>query len=148
MFGNRRLQTHPKTMTWIFLSDEDVESFSGSHADLEGAADNLFASPPHPQPLRFEALSLKTPAKTVPPTPGMALPQKIESKIEKSVGPIITQIFPNNPNRCVRPEPNNIWTNANTRFGPNIFLSRHPQRRISPLLTRKGLLNPLGLLLN
>ena len=68
------------------LGDEDVESFSGSHADLEGAADNLFASPPHPQPLRFEALSLKTPAKTVPPTPGMTLQQKIESKLEKSLG--------------------------------------------------------------
>ena len=63
-----------------------MESFSGSHADLEGAADNLFASPPHPQPLRFEALSLKTPAKTVPPTPGTALQQKIESKLEKSLG--------------------------------------------------------------
>ena len=50
------------------LGDEDVESFSGSHTDLEGAADNLFASPPRPQPLRFEALSLKAPAKTVPPT--------------------------------------------------------------------------------
>ena len=29
------------------LGDEDVESFSGSHADLEDAADNLFVSPPH-----------------------------------------------------------------------------------------------------
>ena len=46
------------------LGNEDVETFSGSHANLEGAADNLFASPPRPQPLRFEALSLKTPAKT------------------------------------------------------------------------------------
>ena len=43
------------------LGDEDVESFTGSQADL--AADNLFASPPRPQPLRFESLSLKTPAK-------------------------------------------------------------------------------------
>ena len=33
------------------LGDEDVESFAGSHADLEGAAETLFASPPHPQPL-------------------------------------------------------------------------------------------------
>ena len=63
-----------------------MESFSGSHADLEGAADNLFASPPCPQSLRFEALLLKTPAKTVPPTPGTALQQKIESKLEKSLG--------------------------------------------------------------
>ena len=68
------------------LEDEDMESFSGLHADLEGATDNLFASPPHPQHLRFEALSLKTPAKTVPPTPGTALQQKIESKLEKSLG--------------------------------------------------------------
>ena len=68
------------------LGDEDMESFSGSHADLEGAADNLFASPPHPQPLHFEALSLKPPAKTVPPTPGTALQQKIKSKLEKHPG--------------------------------------------------------------
>ena len=67
------------------LGDEDVDSFTGSQADLEGAANNLFASPPHPQPLRFESLSLKTPAKTVP-TPGTALQQKIESKLEKSLG--------------------------------------------------------------
>ena len=60
------------------LGDEDVESFSGSHADLEGAADNLFASPPRPQPLRFEALSIKTPAKTVPP-PHVRLYNKISS---------------------------------------------------------------------
>ena len=32
-------------------------TFSGSQADLEGAAENLFASPPHPQPLHFESLS-------------------------------------------------------------------------------------------
>ena len=63
-----------------------METFPGSHADLEGAASNLLVTPPHPQPLRFEALSLKTPAKTVPPTPGTALQQKIESKLEKSLG--------------------------------------------------------------
>ena len=67
------------------LGDEDVEAFSGSQADLEVAAENLFSSPPHPQPLSFERLSLKTP-KTVPTTPGMALQQKIESKLEKSLG--------------------------------------------------------------
>ena len=38
-----------------------MESFSGSQADLEGAADNLFSAPPRPQPLRFKSLSLKTP---------------------------------------------------------------------------------------
>ena len=63
-----------------------MDTSSGSHTDLEGAADNLFASPPRPQALRFEALSLKTPAKTVPSSPGTALQQTIESKLEKSLG--------------------------------------------------------------
>ena len=62
------------------------DSFTGSNADLESAADNLFTSPPHPQPLPFSSLSLKTPAKTVPPTPGTALHQKIEASLEKSLG--------------------------------------------------------------
>ena len=68
------------------LGDEDIESFTGSLADLESAADNLFNSPPCPQPLPFESLSIKTPAKSVPPTPGTALQQKIESKLERSLG--------------------------------------------------------------
>ena len=59
------------------LLGDDVEAFSGSQADLEGAAENLFSSPPRPQPLCFESLSLKTP-QTVPPTPGTALQKKIE----------------------------------------------------------------------
>ena len=67
------------------LGDDDVEAFSGSQADLEGAAENLFSSPPHVQPLHFETLSLKT-LKTVPPTPGTALQHKIESKLKKSLG--------------------------------------------------------------
>ena len=68
------------------LLGDDVDSFTGSNADLESGADNLFTSPPHPQPLPFSSLSLKTPAKTVPPTPGTALQQKIESNLEKSLG--------------------------------------------------------------
>ena len=68
------------------LLGDDVDSFTGSNADLESAADNLFTSPPGPQPLPFSSLSLKTPAKTVPPTPGTALQQKIESNLEKSLG--------------------------------------------------------------
>ena len=51
------------------LGEGDGDSFTGSNADLESAADNLFTSPPRPQPLAFSSLSLKTPAKTVPPTP-------------------------------------------------------------------------------
>ena len=67
------------------LLRDDSDTFSGSQADLEGAADNLFFSSPCPQPLRFESLSLKTP-QTVPPTPGTALQNKIESRLEKSLG--------------------------------------------------------------
>ena len=62
------------------LGDNSVESFGGSQAELEVVAERLFSS----QPLPFEAL--KTPARTVPPTPGTALQQKLESKLEKSLG--------------------------------------------------------------
>ena len=68
------------------LGEGDGDSFTGSNADLESAADNLFTSPPSPQPLPFSSLSLKTPAKSVPPTPGTALQQKIETNLEKSLG--------------------------------------------------------------
>ena len=68
------------------MGDNSVESFAGSQADLESAADHLFTSLPRPQLLAFEALSLKTPAKTVPPTPGTALQQKLETKLDKSLG--------------------------------------------------------------
>ena len=67
------------------LLGDKIESFSGTNADLE-SADNLFTSPPRPQPLPFSSLSLKRPAKTVPPTPGTALQQKIETNLEKSIG--------------------------------------------------------------
>ena len=67
------------------LLGDDVEAFSGSQADLESAADNLFSSPPCPQPLHFESLSLRT-LQAVPHTPGTALQNKIESKLEKSLG--------------------------------------------------------------
>ena len=44
--------------------------------------------PPHPrpQPLAFSSLSLKTPAKSVPPTPGTTLQNKIQKNLEKSLG--------------------------------------------------------------
>ena len=64
---------------------DDEESFTGTQADLEGAAETLFSSPPRPQPLRFESLSLKTP-RTALPTPGTALQNKIEGRLEKSLG--------------------------------------------------------------
>ena len=62
-----------------------MEAFSGSQADLECAAENVFSSPAYPQPLHFESLSLRTP-QIVPPIPGTALQNKIESKLEKSLG--------------------------------------------------------------
>ena len=79
------------------LGEGDGDSFTGSNADLESAADNLFISlhpppppppppPPRPQPLAFSSLSLKTPAKAVPPTPGTALQNKIQRNLEKSLG--------------------------------------------------------------
>ena len=49
------------------------------------ARNRLFTSPPRPQPLSFEALSLRTPACTVPPTPGTALQQKVQANLEKSL---------------------------------------------------------------
>ena len=67
------------------LLGDDEESFAGSQADLESAAENLFSSPPCPQPSRFESLSLKTPHNVLP-TPGTALQNKIESRLEKSLG--------------------------------------------------------------
>ena len=76
----------PKDDELDLLGEGDGDSFTGSNADLESAADNLFTSPPCPQPLPFSSLSLKTPAKTVPPTPGTALQQKIETNLEKSLG--------------------------------------------------------------
>ena len=67
------------------LGDNSSESYGGSHAELEVAANRLFTSPPRPQPLSFEALSLRTPACTVPPTPGTALQQKVRANLEKSL---------------------------------------------------------------
>ena len=82
----KRDTTSSKDNELDLLGDEDMDSFTGSHADLESAADNLFTSPPLTQPLSFSSLSIKTPAKTVPPAPGTALEQKIESNLEKSLG--------------------------------------------------------------
>ena len=67
------------------LLGDNVDSFTGSNTDLESAADNLLTSPPRPQPLPFSSLSLKTPAKTVPPSPGTTLQHKIQANLEKSL---------------------------------------------------------------
>ena len=67
------------------LGDNSSESYGGSQAELELAANRLFTSPPRPQPLSFEALSLRTPARTIPPTPGTALQQKVQANLEKSL---------------------------------------------------------------
>ena len=41
------------------LGDDNVDSFTGSHADLESAVDKLFTSPLHLQPIPFSSLSIK-----------------------------------------------------------------------------------------
>ena len=68
------------------LDDNSIESFGGSQAELKVAAEHLFTFPPRPQPLAFEALSLRTPTGTVTPTPGMVLQLKVQSNLEKSLG--------------------------------------------------------------
>ena len=67
------------------LGDNSSETYGGSQADLKVAANRLFTSPPRPQPLSFEALSLRTPARTVMPTPGTALQLKVQANLEKSL---------------------------------------------------------------
>ena len=68
------------------LGDEDVDSFTGSHADLESAADNLFTSPPHPHPLPFESLSLKMPEKRLSYPPQVLLYSRRLNQIRKIPG--------------------------------------------------------------
>ena len=82
----QKADTNTKDDELDLLGEGDGDSFTGSNADLESAADNLFTSAPCPQPLPFSSLSLKTPAKSVPPTPGTALQHKIETNLEKSLG--------------------------------------------------------------
>ena len=67
------------------LGDNSIESFGGSQAELEVTAVRLFTAPPHPQPVSLEALSIRTPARTVPPTPGTALQLKVQAYLEKSL---------------------------------------------------------------
>ena len=67
------------------LGDPDVvEVFSGLHEDLENTAQDLYSSPPCPEDLRVETLSIKM-LQNVPPTPGTALQHRID-KIEKNLG--------------------------------------------------------------
>ena len=66
----QKADTSSKDNELDLLGEGDGDSFTGSNADLESAADNLFHA--------FSSLSLKTPAKSVPPTPGTALQQKFK----------------------------------------------------------------------
>ena len=72
-FTEDQMQKIAQRKWYLDLLGDDFESFTGNNADLESAADNLFTSLPRPQPLPFSSLSLETPAKTVPPTPGTTL---------------------------------------------------------------------------
>ena len=78
-FRKQKVADTSKDNELDLLGNKDVESFGGTRRvrDLEGAADNLFTSPQRPQPLHFEALSLKTTAKTVPPTQAWLYNKKI-----------------------------------------------------------------------
>ena len=67
------------------LGNNSIKSFGGSQAELEVAADHLFTSLPRTQTLSFEALSIRTPACTVPPTPGTALQLKVQANFEISL---------------------------------------------------------------
>ena len=74
------------------LSDEQLQKIQNRKRYLKkqkaetSSKDELFTSPPRPQPLAFSSLSLKTPAKAVPPTPGTVLQNKIQRNLEKSLG--------------------------------------------------------------
>ena len=79
--GTRNLSKMMRmTIYWVIIL---LNLLGGLQAELQVAAERLFTSPPHPQPLAFEAL--KTPAHIVPPTPGTALQQKLETRLEKSL---------------------------------------------------------------
>ena len=67
------------------MGDNSSESYGGSQAELEVAANRLFSSPPRPQPLSFEALSLRTPARTIPPTPGTAVQATLEKSLSSRI---------------------------------------------------------------
>ena len=74
----KRDTTSSKDDELDLLGDGDGDSFTGSNADLESAADNLFTSPPCPQPLPFSSLSLKAPAKTVHPPQVLLYSRKLK----------------------------------------------------------------------
>ena len=87
----QKAETSSKDDQLDLLGEGDGDSFTGSNADLESAADNLFTSPPHPThahtpPSSTSSLQFLTPAKSVPPTPGTALQNKIQKNLEKSLG--------------------------------------------------------------
>ena len=125
----------------------DQSSTSASKPGPSKQSDNLPLNPsPNTQSeCTDEAMEVDVYGPSLPPRFGDA---QSEHGSNLNYGSDYHSDISEHPNRCVRPEPKNIRTNTHTRFGPNIFLSRHPQRRISLLLTRKGLLSPLGPLLN
>ena len=73
-------------ITIMLPAERQVREMIPVSAEVEVAAECLFTSPPRTQPLSFEALPLRTQARTVPPTPGTALKVKVQSNLEKSLG--------------------------------------------------------------
>ena len=68
-----------------YIRKQKTLDVNTSKYDLDLLGDDSDAFSGSQKPLRFESLSLKTP-QTVPPTPGTALQNKIESRLEKSLG--------------------------------------------------------------
>ena len=82
---NRKALTSTSKDDELHLLGDDVDSFTVSNADFESAADNLFTSPPRLAPTLQFIVSQDT-SQDCPTTPGTALQQTIETKLEKSLG--------------------------------------------------------------
>ena len=56
--GNKKSKKSDKNddLDVELLDDNSIDSFGGSHAELEVSAERLFTSPPQPQPLAFDSL--------------------------------------------------------------------------------------------
>ena len=55
------------------LGDQEVESFSGFHAELESAVDHLFTSPPRPLASSLRGIVIKNSSKICPTHPRYCL---------------------------------------------------------------------------
>ena len=72
------------------LGEGDGDSFTGSNADLESAADNLFTSPPPPHPLsstsRLQFFIFKDPSQSCPTHPRYCFAKQNSKKYREIPG--------------------------------------------------------------